>query len=131
MTMLLEDIGTYLQTNSVGTLGTNLFLNTMPEEPDILVVVNEYLSTEPFATMRQGAPLVERPRLQLVVRDMPQEVVAAHNRARAAYLLLCQLIDTFMGGKTITLEPMDTPVLTGRDPKERVLYTVNFQVTWQ
>jgi hypothetical protein len=130
--MLLEDVASYLQSNSIGTAGSDIYLNITPELPNLVVVVNEYMSTEPKATMNgKNAPLLESPRIQIMVRDDPKEVVGCYNRARAVYVLMCKLVDTVMGGKVCTFEPLDTPTMTGRDPQERVLYTMNFQVTVQ
>ena len=39
MATILEAIGDYLVTNSYGTLGTNIFLGTLPETPDACVAV--------------------------------------------------------------------------------------------
>lgn len=36
---LVRDLAAYLQTNGVGTLGTDLFIQTMPERPAVSTVV--------------------------------------------------------------------------------------------
>ena len=44
---MLKEIGTYLQSQGIGTLGTNLFLGLMPDEPDNCIALFEYAGSPP------------------------------------------------------------------------------------
>ena len=109
--------------------GTDLFINWKPESPNSLIVVSDYSHDEPVNTMGQSIPLTERPRLQILVRDNPMEVVQCEARCRTAYNFVCALMDTSLNGKRYTAIPIQTPTMIGRDEQSRVMYVVNFQVT--
>ena len=59
MATILESIGDYLVTNSLGTLGTNLFLGTLPESPDVCTAVFENSGTPPAFTMGTGGIAID------------------------------------------------------------------------
>ena len=44
---MLKEIGTYLQAQGIGTLGTNIFLGLMPDEPDNCIALFEYAGSPP------------------------------------------------------------------------------------
>lgn len=44
---VLNDIGEYLQDNSIGTLGADLFLSQMPDTPDDVITIYEYAGNAP------------------------------------------------------------------------------------
>ena len=62
MATILESVGDYLQNSassfgahsSQGTLGTSLFLGTLPETPDACVAVYENSGSSPTFTMGAG-----------------------------------------------------------------------------
>lgn len=127
--MMLTDIGGYIATSMSLTAGNGLFLNWQPESPDQIVVLTDYLHDMPDITMRGTSPLSEHPRLQLLVRDLPMEVVQCESRCRTAYGYICAIQDMSLGSKRYTAIPMQTPTMVGRDEQQRVLYVCNFQVT--
>lgn len=134
--MLIEDISNYLVTAGdaflPGGAAPSVFGNWRPETPNKVVVVSDYTSITPLLTMNGAAhPIAERPRLQVLVRDDPQEVVACYTKARTVYKRLCLIADLVIGTTRYTLEPLDSPSMTGRDEQQRVIYTMNFQVTMQ
>ena len=45
--MMLNDIGTYLQYQGIGTLGADLFLGLMPDQPDNCIALFEYAGSPP------------------------------------------------------------------------------------
>ena len=67
MATILESIGDYLVTNNHGTLGTNLFLGTLPESPDACVAVYENAGSSPTFTMGSGGIRIDYPMLQQVI----------------------------------------------------------------
>jgi len=44
---MLNDIGTYLQTKNKGTMGTDIFLGLMPDQPDNCIALFEYAGSPP------------------------------------------------------------------------------------
>ncbi len=45
--MMLKEIGTYLATKSIGTVGTDIFLGLMPDQPDNCIALFEYAGNPP------------------------------------------------------------------------------------
>jgi hypothetical protein len=45
--VMLKEIGTYLQSQGIGTLGANLFLGLMPDQPDNCIALFEYAGSPP------------------------------------------------------------------------------------
>jgi hypothetical protein len=127
--MMVEDIGEYLAPLMSKTLGVDMFLNWQPESPDQTVVLSDYSHDAPDVTMGASIPTSEHPRLQVMVRDLPSEVVACHTACRSAYVHLCGVQDEVLGDNRYTLIPLQTPTMIGRDTQQRVLYVVNFQVS--
>ena len=44
---MLKEIGTYLQSQGIGTLGANVFLGLMPDQPDNCIALFEYAGSPP------------------------------------------------------------------------------------
>ena len=62
--MMLKEIGTYLQSQGIGNLGTDLFLGLMPDQPDNCIALFEYAGSPPDLHWNG-----EYPGLQVRVRD--------------------------------------------------------------
>lgn len=115
-----------------GGSAPSIHVNWHPDDPDEIVVVSDYTALPPTITMNgAGTPLVENPRLQVMVRHSPMEVVACYNRCRSIYNLLCSVVDMTLDNSLYTLIAVDSPSMIGRDEQQRVLYAVNFQVSAQ
>ena len=75
MATILESIGDYLQNTSSafgahasqGTLGTNLFLATLPESPDACTAIYENSGTPPAFMMGDGGIAIDYPMLQRLI----------------------------------------------------------------
>lgn len=64
MARLIDDLGTYLQTQSIGTLGTDLFQGHLPDTPDNCVAIFETGGPAP----NKDLPL-NKPTFQVIVRN--------------------------------------------------------------
>lgn len=129
---MLDEIGTYLAANSIGTLGTNLFKGLLPDLPDACVALYETGGLEPIRAMRSapGQPVASRPRLQVVCRNTQYEYAAARAKAQAIYVLLEGLGDTTLSGtRYLWIGAVQEPFLMGRDDAGRVQVAQNFDVT--
>jgi len=65
---MLKEIGTYLQSQGIGTLGADIFLGLMPDQPDNCIALFEYAGS-PIALYWNG----EYPGLQVRVRGTSYE----------------------------------------------------------
>lgn len=127
MSTILEAVGDYLQSASVGTLGTNLFLGMMPETPDTLVAVYEYTGERPQFTMGSGATAIDRPMLQVVCRAGRQDYPVARDKAQQIRSLLGAVTQETLSGLTVLrLAPQGSVNPMGEDENLRPMVSVNF-----
>lgn len=134
---LLQEIGSYLAAQGIGTLGTDLFLGVMEDQPDICTALYESGGQAPIRAMR-GTPgqVVQRPRLQVVCRATQLNYLTARDQAGAIYRLLDGLGDTVMststgssgGTRYLFIAAVAEPFLMGRDLTSRVLVAANYDV---
>jgi hypothetical protein len=82
---LVSEIGSYLATQSVGVVGTNLFEGLMPESPGSCVTLNESSGRMPVRAMARTV-VATQPHLVVTVRDADYET--AYTKARSIEVLL-------------------------------------------
>ena len=126
---LLADIGGYLDSQSaLVTLGTNFFYSTLPESPDNCVALAEEGGVSPVFTQGSvNTPKIERPQLQLLVRNTSYET--GMTNAETLYLILTAITNqTINGTQYLRIVAMGKPALIERDKNKRVLFSCNFDV---
>ena len=126
---LLDDVGTYLagQVGSL-TLGTNLFLGRMPDEPDTCVALFEYGGDAPVNTMGSDAmPPVEQPRIQILTRASGYS--SARTLAISCFAALeAVLNESLSGTRYHRVAANQSPFPLERDSRDRVVWAQNFRV---
>lgn len=136
MATILESVGDYLQNAngafgahaSQGTLGTNLFLGTLPETPDACVAVYENAGSSPSFTMGTGGIVIDYPMLQIITRAGREDYPTARDKAENIRVLLASVLEkTVSGVHIMRIEPMGSVNLLGVDPQYRPLISVNFR----
>jgi hypothetical protein len=136
MPTILESIGDYLQNTSSafgahasqGTLGTNLFLATLPESPDVCTAIYENSGTPPAFTMGGGGIAIDYPMLQIISRATKEDYPTARDKIEVIRNLLASITDvTISGVHVLRIEPMGSVNPLGIDPKQRPLLSVNFR----
>ena len=111
-----------------GTLGTDLFLQFMPDTPDLCVGVYEYQGRPPVETMGARLPVVEMPRVQVIVRGAVDDYPTARDRAVGIRAALAVISDqTFAGVVLMRLAASGTVMPMGVDEKQRPKVSANFQ----
>lgn len=124
---ILEAVGTFLQQQSFGTLGQNIFLSILPESPDACVAVLEYQGVPPMFTLGTGGIQVDRPSVQLQVRAGRDDYLAARDKANNMRILLSTIANqTIDGLRILRIEPSGSVLPVGVDDNHRPLITVNF-----
>jgi minor capsid protein len=100
--VILDDLGTLLQTAGVGVLGSTLFLGSMP--PDTVATPNaELVAVIPIPGMPSVHSLADQvatfqqPFYQVLVRSTPYGFAAAMQRAEAAFVVLDGLHNVTVG----------------------------------
>lgn len=127
MSTFLESVGDYLQSQSQGTLGTNIFLGVMPESPDACVCVYEGPGIAPIETMGSAAFAVDQPGLQVISRGARGDYPGARNKARTIRGLLAAITETTISGIHIMRISADGSLLPmGEDQNGRPMISMNF-----
>jgi hypothetical protein len=136
MPTILESIGDYLQNTSSafgahasqGTLGTSIFLATLPESPEVCTAVFENSGTPPAFTMGSGGIAIDYPMLQIICRAGREDYPVARDKIEVIRNLLASITDvTISGVNVLRIEPMGSVNPLGVDPKQRPLLSVNFR----
>lgn len=124
---MVEEIGTFLAAAGVGTLGTDLFIDNMPDSPDTCVaVIESIVGLPPTRTLGSGLPVTEMPRFQVYARAASK--TTAHAKAKAAWDALEVVADqTLSGTRYERIEALQSPFLLKRDDADRWVFLANFQ----
>ena len=126
--MILEALGDYLQTNSVGTLGTNIFLGKMPASPDYCVTLYEYEGMAPVESFGGNPYDIDMPRIQVVVRGARDDYPTARDGVKTIRDLLAALTNvTISSTKVLRVASLGAFIPLGLDDKDRPRIAANFQ----
>ena len=124
---ILEAVGAYLDDNSLGTLGTDLFLAVMPDGPDVMTCVYETGGGVPDQTMGPAAWAIDRPSFQILCRAGQGDYPVARDAAKAIRELLGAVIEQDLSGiHVMRILPSGGMLPMGEDPKGRPLVSINF-----
>lgn len=119
---MLKEIGTYLATKSIGTVGTDIFLGQMPDQPDSCIALFEYAGSPPDLHWNG-----EYPGLQVRVRN--KGYAAARTKIGEAMTALHGLHETVLGGtRYLLVKARGSPEVLKRDANNRVELFVNFEI---
>lgn len=120
---MLDDIATYLAQQGITQA---IHKGYMPDEPDNVVGLFEYGGEPSELTMGDGDPVIERPGLQVRVRDMD------YQQARA---VIGSIIAVLHGATSLTagdgyllIRANQSPASIGRDANNRSELVVNFSI---
>lgn len=120
---MLDDIAAKLAAESVGTVGTDIFIGVMPDTPDDCLVLNEYGGEAPDLI----GTYVERPNCQVRVRN--DEYTTGRAKCASVIEALHTLGDTTLSGtRYLWVQARQSPIYLGRDEKKRHEWSVNFAV---
>ena len=119
---MLREIGAYLATQNVGTVGTDIFLGLMPDQPDNCIALFEYAGS-PLDLHWNG----EYPGLQVRVRD--KSYAAARTKIGEVMEKLHGLHEqTLSGTRYLLIKARGSPEILKRDNNNRVELFVNFEI---
>lgn len=124
---LLDALGTYLQSQGVGTLATDIFLGRMPDTPDACVVLIEDTGNGPMHVLGASAYAVQRPRIRAFARAARNDYPAARTKAEAVRAALGAIRDTTLSGVTFLCVNATSdlyPLM--RDGDDRVMIGIDF-----
>lgn len=125
----LEDIGDYLESQGVGTQGTDIFLGEMPDAPDLCSALYLYSGSSSVQAMglAVGKSVVDFPRLHVECRA--PKLTDAESKSLAVYNKLHNLgpitINAHVYKHVVALQ---CPFLLGVDQNERQIWACNYEV---
>ncbi len=119
---MLKEIGTYLQSQGIGTLGTDLFLGLMPDQPDNCIALFEYAGSPPDLHWNG-----EYPGLQVRVRN--KSYGTGREKIQRIYELLHGLHNQILSGtRYLLIKARGSPEVLKRDTNNRIELFVNFEI---
>jgi len=119
---VLTEIGAYLATKNVGTVGTDIFLGLMPDQPDNCVSLFEYAGSPPDLHWAG-----EYPGLQVRVRN--KSYAAARAKIGEIAKELHGLHEQMLSGtRYLLIKARGSPEILKRDASNRVELVLNFEV---
>ena len=119
---MLREIGAYLATKGIGTVGTDIFLGLMPDQPDNCIALFEYAGSPPDLHWNG-----EYPGLQVRVRN--KSYAAARTKIGEAMTALHGLHEqTLSGTRYLLIKARGSPEVLKRDNNNRVELFVNFEI---
>lgn len=120
--MIINDLATYLTTQTDLVLGTSLYLSHQPESPDEVVAIYDTGGVEPDRYLPTADPTV-----QILVRANDYET--AHDRAQEIAGILHGLTNQEIGDYYVYyIFLLGEPAHIGRDKRERDEYTLNLHL---
>jgi len=138
MAELLDDIGTYLVAQSVGTLyvaglsssSVAIYLGMMREENDRNVTLIELPGLPPTETMGDStAPIYATHRLQVLCRHVAEDYVNALALANQVYdALVLVANETINGTYYLKVSATQTPTLLEWDDEHRAVFACTYLV---
>lgn len=121
--MLLDDIASYLQQQGIA----GVYKGFMPDKPDNCVVLFEYAGEPMEMTMGSEDAVLERPGLQVRVRD--KSYSAGRARIQAVVDALHGLANEVLGDRRyLLIRANQSPESLGLDANNRSEFVCNFSV---
>lgn len=125
---LLDALGTHLQTNTVGTLGTNIMLGRMPDDPDVCVTLFES-SLGPVHSFGASVSAVDRYTVRVFCRGTRMDYPGAQTKAAQVRAILGAVRNTSLSGVNIlNIQSNSEPYPVRYDEDDRPIFGVDFSV---
>lgn len=123
--MFISDLSYYLESQGIGTRGTSLFIEDMPDVSGLSILLS--LSSD-LPEREYG---VYKYRVQALVKATTYE--EAHNKSVDIFNALHGKDDRLVlkanGADVMTCFAIQTPEPLGRDEKERYVFSTNYEFT--
>lgn len=126
---LLDALGTRLQTDAVGTLGTNIFLGYLPDGPDTAVAVYEDKGFGADFVFGASVSSIDRPLVRVIARAPRNDYPAARNKILAVRSSLGAIRDESISGVSFLCVITSTdPYPMALDGDERAMFGLDLNV---
>lgn len=128
--MMLEEIGEYLEAQSVGTVGTDIYYSFMPDTPDVVLSLYEAPSNDSIHTFGSGTDAVaDTLDLQIRARCAKNNYPSGRNKVGLAIRALDKIANaTLSGAYYYRVQVSSGPFLIDKDTQDRQILAVNLDV---
>lgn len=117
----------YIQTNSLGTKGTNLFIGFLPTASSLQTVLTEYAGST-VETLRTGISM-KKSNMQVKTHGATADYTTPRTRIEAIQNLLVGIQDqTISGVRIVRVLPLSTINALGQNENQEFEFTANFEV---
>lgn len=123
----INALADYIQTNNLGTKGTNLFIGFVPSSAALQTVLTEYTGST-VETMRTGISM-KKSNMQVKTHGVEGDYVTPRTRITAIQNLLVGIQDqTISGVRIVRVLPLGTINALGQNDSQEFEFTANFEV---
>ncbi len=124
--VMLEALADRLQSASVATAGTNLYIGLLPNSPDVCVALYEYAGEQPLEVLRSNGATLERPSVQVIARASRNDYPTARQLIRQVRDTLTAITDeTISGVRFLRVNQNSSINAVGTDENDRPLFTLS------
>lgn len=125
----LEAMGAWVQSEGAGTLGVDLFLARMPDEPDSCITVYEYDGGSPIEVLGPTGIAVDRIRMQFMGRSSRDDYPTVRNQMLELRQSISSMVGTVIAGEFILrARPLGYINQLGYDDENRWRISFNAEV---
>ena len=123
-----DAIASYIETGGYGTVGSTIFVDWSPPTPSDVVVVTGYSGAASNRALGQKAILINRPKIQVLVRNADPSTALTNINAIQAYLEGTAGF-TSSGVYVIYVTAISSGAMyLGKDSNNWTSYSTNFEV---
>jgi hypothetical protein len=124
----ITDLATYLQNNSFGTVGTDIFEDNFRAGTQNSIILIAQPGLPQDATLNRDL-ILYKPVLGVKVRNKSGETAA--NKAKSIHDFLNLITNTRIGSTFFSrIVPIDREFFTSRDERDGTVYTINFNIEY-
>lgn len=125
----LTDLAERLEDEGVGTVGTDIFVGRMPDQPDSCVALTSYIGDPPRFLGNDNLPADERLSIQVIARAGRDASSTAASLIDSVYDALPFRHETLTSGRRYDwCAPNHTPAQLDRDENDRPRFVLNVSV---
>ena len=126
---MLEALADKLQSASVGTVATDLFIGLMPSSPDDCIAIYEYAGSPPLEVLVDNDATLERPSVQVITRAGRNDYPTARTLIENARNALTGITDeTIDGVRFLRVNQISSINALGVDDNDRPRFSLSLQI---
>lgn len=124
---VLDEVAALLASASLGVVGADLFIGTLPNDPPACCAIYEYGGLEPTGQFGATGIQHESPAIQVVFRGAPNDYNGPRVKAAAAFQALTNVETQSLGGTFYHwIHAIQSPFFLQRDDAQRILIACNY-----